>query len=300
MIRKYLFETSVKIREFECDMQGVVNNAYYHNLLEQTRAEFFESVGIDVKEWSMQLGIDFVVYQASILYRSPIVPGETVRSCLNMHREGARFVFNQDFRREGNGELCIKARVDIVVGMNGKLTKGDYLADHLAGKIYFPVSSRLSSISTNNMNGHLDDILFNYEMKVHDYECNRYGSATNTFVQHYLEITRLEFMESVGESFRQWHQNGVDMMVSRMDLKFIRPMMSSEKFSSVMNVRHDGPRAIFEQEIRRKDDGKACVRAICEIVAIVDGVLDMGSVFENFMQNQVPAWLEKYNRKQIK
>lgn len=296
MARNYLFETSVKIRDFECDMQGVVNNAYYHNLLEQSRSEFFESIGIDVKEWSQQFGIDFVVYQTSIQYRSPIVPGETIRSCLNMRREGARFIFSQDFRREDAGELCIRARVDVVIGINGKLTRGEYLADHLAGKIYYPVSDRLSSISTNNLNGLLDDYLFGYEMKVRDYECNRYGSATNAFVQHYLEITRLEFMESVGESFRMWHEKGVDLMVSRMDLKFIRPMMSSEKFTSVMNVRHEGPRAIFTQEIRRKKDNCVCVKAVCEIVAIVNGELNMGSVFEDFMQISVPAWLEKYSK----
>ena len=42
-----------------------------------------------------------------------------------------------------------------------------------------------------------------------------------------------------------------------------------------------------------------CVRAICEIVAIVNGQLDMGSVFEDFMQNQAPAWLETYRHKKI-
>ena len=88
-------------------MQGVVNNAYYHNLLEQTRIDFFESIGIDLVELLNDQGIDLIVYQASIQYRSPIVPGETVRSCLNMRRENARFVFLQDFRRE-NGELCLK------------------------------------------------------------------------------------------------------------------------------------------------------------------------------------------------
>lgn len=298
MTKKYLFESPIKIRVFECDMQGVVNNAYYHNLLEQTRIDFFESIGIDLVELLNDQGIDLIVYQASIQYRSPIVSGETVRSCLNMRRENARFVFLQDFRRE-NGELCLKSRVDIVVIKDGKPTRGELLAQLLEGKVSYHTSSHKTPFSANLSNGSLDNILFSYEMKVRDYECNRYGSATNTFVQHYLEITRLEFMESVGESFRLWHEKGVDMMVSRIDLKFIHPMMSSEKFCSMMNVKHVGPRAIFTQEIRRKEDNLVCVRAICEIVAIVNGQLDMGSVFEDFMQNQVPAWLETYRHKKI-
>jgi hypothetical protein len=60
-----------------------------------------------------------------------------------------------------------------------------------------------------------------------------------------------------------------------------------------MNIRQEGPRVIFEQEIRRKKDYHICVRAAVEIVGIVNGQLDSeGRCFFHFMQNQVPAWLE--------
>ncbi|MBQ0056127.1 MAG: acyl-CoA thioesterase [Bacteroidales bacterium] len=293
MTKKYLFESIVKIRDFECDMQGVVNNAYYHNLLMQTRTEFLESIGIIRNEWSVERGIDFVVYETAIQYRSPIVAGETFRSCLNMHREGARYIYIQDFRRE-SGELCMRARVDVAVGLNGKLTRGEIFADYMKEHgVEFqeqPASRRTNSKIPN----HIDDVIYDYEMKVRDYECDRYGSATNAFVQRYLEVTRLEFMEEMGETFRKWHENGVDMMVSKVDLKFIRPMMAAEKFHSLMNIRQDGPRVIFEQEIRRKNDMQLCVRASVEIVGIVDGELDtQGACFFHFINNQVPEWHSK-------
>jgi len=287
MSKKYLFESTVKIRDFECDMQGVVNNAYYHNLLMQTRTEFLESVGINRQQWSEERGIDFVVYGASIQYRQPIQNGETFRSCLNLHREGARFVYIQDFRRE-TGELCMRARVDVVVGYHGKLTRGDVFADWLSDKITLVNMPANRSISHTNP---LDEVIYDYEMKVRDYECDVYGSATNAYVQRYLEVTRLEFMEEMGETFRKWHDNGVDMMVSKVDLKFIQPMMSSEKFHSLMNIRQDGPRVIFEQEIRNKRDMHLCVRAAIEIVGIVDNHLDTeGKCFDYFMNVQVPNW----------
>lgn len=289
-MKKYLFESTVKIRDFECDMQGVVNNAHYHNLLWQTRTEFLESVGIDRFQWSEQLGIDFVVYQTVIQYRSPIAAGETFRSCLNLHREGCRFVYTQDFRRH-SGELCMRARVDVVVGINGKLSRGDYFADYLEGKINIPQTHGIMR-SSSRMPEKLHEVVYDYEMKVRDYECDRFGSATNATVQHYLEVTRLEFMEEMGETFRKWHDNGVDMMVSKVDLQFIQPMMSSEKFHSLMNIRQEGPRVIFEQQIRRKADYKLCVRAAVEIVGLVGGELDRnGDCFKNFIENQVPAWL---------
>lgn len=275
-------------------MQGVVNNAYYHNLLEQTRAEFFESIDIDTKEWSQKYGIDFVVYETTIQYRSPIQAGETFRSCLNISRMGARFVFHQEFRRLGSNTLCIKARVDVVQVINGKLSRGDHFTSYLEGAIQYPIPTNGGVTRTNTKNEEeWNDSIFNYEMKVRDYECNRFGSATNTFIQHYLEETRLEFMESVGETFRKWHESGIDMMVSKVDLKFIRPMMSSERFHSLMNVRQEGPRLIFFQEIRHKKDYKPCVRAIVEVVGLKNGELSMGEVFDEFMQTQVPAWMEK-------
>jgi acyl-CoA thioester hydrolase len=269
-------------------MQGVVNNAYYHNLLMQTRTEFLASVCIIRQQWSEELGIDFVVYETAIQYRLPIQNGETFRSCLNLHREGARYVYIQDFRRE-TGELCMRARVDVVVGVQGKLTRGDLFADWLKDKINLQ-EVRPTRTSTR-INDPLDEVIYDYEMKVRDYECDVYGSATNAYVQRYLEVTRLEFMEEMGETFRKWHENGVDMMVTKVDLKFIKPMMSSEKFHSLMNIRQDGPRVIFEQEIRRKTDMRLCVRAAVEIVSIVNGQLDTeGKSFDYFMNVQVPEW----------
>jgi acyl-CoA thioester hydrolase len=296
--KKYLFESTVKIRDFECDMQGVVNNAYYHNLLEQIRTEFLESIGIDPKSWSKDLGVDFVVYETAIQYRSPLTAGETYRAGLNLSREGARFVFTQEFRRQDTNDLCIKARVDVIIAINERLTRGDYFQEYLDGHVTPPIPhSAIVTTGTKGVTMPLDDVLFDYEMKVRDYECNRFGAATNTFCQHYLEVTRFEFMEQMGATFRQWHEAGVDLMVSKVDLKFIRPMMSSEKFHSLMNVRQEGPRLIFSQEIRRKSDGKPCVVATVDVVSLRDGALSMGEIFTEFMETLLPAWLEKMNAK---
>lgn len=274
-------------------MQGVVNNAYYHNLLEQTRTEFLESIGIDPKSWSRESGIEFVVYETAIQYRSPLQAGETFRSGLHLSREGARFVFLQEFRRIESDELCIKARVDVVIALHERLTRGDYFQEYLDSHLSTPLNHNTTGKKNSKSNApQLQNVLFNYEMKVRDYECNRFGAATNTYCQHYLEVTRFEFMEQMGGTFREWHEAGIDLMVSKVDLKFISPMMSSEKFHSLMNVHQEGPRLVFCQEIRRKSDYKLCVVATVDVVALVNGALSMGEIFNDFMQKQLPAWME--------
>ena len=39
-------ELEMKVRDYECDLQGIVNNANYQHYLEHTRHEFLTSVGV--------------------------------------------------------------------------------------------------------------------------------------------------------------------------------------------------------------------------------------------------------------
>lgn len=42
----YIYELPMKVRDYECDLQGIVNNANYQHYLEHTRHEFLLSAGV--------------------------------------------------------------------------------------------------------------------------------------------------------------------------------------------------------------------------------------------------------------
>ena len=42
MMSKYIFETKMEVRDYECDIEGIVNNANYLHYMEHTRHLFLQ------------------------------------------------------------------------------------------------------------------------------------------------------------------------------------------------------------------------------------------------------------------
>ena len=66
---EYIFEEHFKVRDYELDLQGIVNNAVYQNYLEHTRHEFLNAKGLNFQELHEQ-GYDAVVIRAEIDYKN--------------------------------------------------------------------------------------------------------------------------------------------------------------------------------------------------------------------------------------
>ena len=64
-MEKYIYELKMKVRDYECDLQGIVNNANYQHYLEHTRHEFLTSVGISFAKLHEE-GVDPVVARLTI------------------------------------------------------------------------------------------------------------------------------------------------------------------------------------------------------------------------------------------
>ena len=66
----------------------------------------------------------------------------------------------------------------------------------------------------------MKEYAFEIEMKVRDYECDLQGVVNNSNYQHYMEHARHEFLETTGTSFSTLHDQGIDVMVSRIDISY--------------------------------------------------------------------------------
>lgn len=132
-MKTYIFKLTDKVRDYECDLQGVVNNSNYQRYMEHTRHEFLESLGENFGAMH-EKGIDAFVARVDIQYRTSLRSGDCYISCLNVSKTGPKLVFEQDIYRASDGVLATKGKVESVVVENGRLTRGEYF-DELLKKI---------------------------------------------------------------------------------------------------------------------------------------------------------------------
>lgn len=132
-MKEYTFKLEMKVRDYECDLQGVVNNSNYQRYMEHTRHEFLESLGENFGVMHEQ-GIDAFVSSVSIQFRQSLRSGDKFISCLNVYKNGPKLVFEQDIYRASDGVLATKGKVESVVVENGRLTRGEYF-DELLKKV---------------------------------------------------------------------------------------------------------------------------------------------------------------------
>jgi acyl-CoA thioester hydrolase len=111
LMDKELFTLDFKVRDYECDMQGIVNNSVYQNYLEHARHEFLLSRGIDFAELARQK-INLVVLRAELDYKLPLVSGdEFYVETVVVQSSRVRFDFLQNIYRKRDQKLMLAARI---------------------------------------------------------------------------------------------------------------------------------------------------------------------------------------------
>lgn len=115
-----VFNWESEVRDYECDLQGIVNNARYQHYLEHARHLYLREQGIDFAEVTAR-GIYLIVTRIEIDYKHPLRAGDRFKVDLRLERlTRIRFAFLQEIHKIGNGkELAIRARVT-TAAMNEK------------------------------------------------------------------------------------------------------------------------------------------------------------------------------------
>ena len=125
----YIFNLDMKVRDYECDLQGVVNNANYQHYMEHTRHEFLESLGANFGQMHED-GLDALVTKVTISYKKSLRSGDSFRSALRCSMRAPKLIFHQDILHL-DGTLAARGEVECVVVDHGRLTRGEFFAELL-------------------------------------------------------------------------------------------------------------------------------------------------------------------------
>ncbi len=133
----------------------------------------------------------------------------------------------------------------------------------------------------------MENYIYRLEMKVRDYECDIQGVVNNANYQHYLEYARHEFLEYIGGSFSQMHDEGFDMMVSKITLEYKRPLRGGDKFVVCINAQRKGAKLVFVQDIYNLADDALVLKGEVDVICMKNGRLTRGEVFDGMLKDLI-------------
>jgi acyl-CoA thioester hydrolase len=117
---KNSYSMQFMVRDYECDLQGVVNNANYQHYLEHARHGFLISRGIDFSQLHKE-GTDLIVTRVEINYKYPLRSRDEFIVTVDIEREGnARLLFIQNIYRLPDLKVIIQGKVTGVATRNGR------------------------------------------------------------------------------------------------------------------------------------------------------------------------------------
>lgn len=107
----------MEVRDYECDLQGIVNNAIYQNYLEHARHTMLRSLGVDFADLTRRR-IHLVLVRAELDYRASLTGGDRFRIDTRVERiRRLKFVFEQCIVRLSDQRPILQARMT-ATGLN--------------------------------------------------------------------------------------------------------------------------------------------------------------------------------------
>ena len=127
MTESPVFELEFEVRDYECDIQGIVNNSVYFNYLEHARHKFLLAKNVDFVALHEQ-GIDLVVSHVDMSFKKSLKPGDVFRvSVVPEKTSVVRGLFKQQITRVSDGTVILIANITWVCTQGGVPKKIDMI-----------------------------------------------------------------------------------------------------------------------------------------------------------------------------
>ena len=114
-----MFKYPMRVRDYECDLQGVVNNSVYQNYFEHARHEFLLESNIDFSELAEQ-GINLMVTRVELDFKRSLRPKNDFYVTVEVEKiSRIQYAFIQHVYLGENDQLMVSSKA-IGVAVNAK------------------------------------------------------------------------------------------------------------------------------------------------------------------------------------
>lgn len=69
-------------------------------------------------------------------------------------------------------------------------------------------------------------------------------------------------------------------MVAKITIEYKIPLRSGDRFVVGINIKRQGAKIVFYQDIYRLSDGKLCTKGVIESICVENGRLTRGEIFD--------------------
>lgn len=123
------FTLDFQVRDYELDLQGIVNNSNYQQYLQHARHEYLFGKKIDFAKLHSE-GIDLIVTHVEMDYKTPLQSRDEFYVTVEPKRDGMlKIVFEQNIYRKSDNKPVVLAKVTGICLNNGRPVKPESVID---------------------------------------------------------------------------------------------------------------------------------------------------------------------------
>ncbi len=116
-----MFKYEMRVRDYECDLQKVVNNSVYQNYLEHARHEFLLANGVDFAELAAK-GINLMVVRVELDFKKPLTSQDDFYITVEVEKESRiKYAFIQHIYHKKDDRLMVSGKaIGLAVSPQGR------------------------------------------------------------------------------------------------------------------------------------------------------------------------------------
>ncbi|MCF6253152.1 MAG: acyl-CoA thioesterase [Thiomicrorhabdus sp.] len=116
-----MYKLYLRVRDYECDLQKVVNNSVYQNYLEHARHEFLLEKGVNFSALAEE-GINLMVVRVELDYKKPLQSQDDFYVTVEVQKiSRIKYAFIQNIYHKESEQLMVQGQtVGIAVNAKGR------------------------------------------------------------------------------------------------------------------------------------------------------------------------------------